>query len=346
MIEIDGSEQSGSGTIVRYGLALATLTREPLRIIRIRAKRPKPGLRPQHLSALQACCTLGGGRAEGAHVGSTEMTYWPGAVTRGGDFRVDIGTAGSATLAALTLIPSCLFASSPCRITITGGLFQDFAPSFFHTQRVLVPLLGLMGAGVRMEMIRAGYFPKGGGEIRLEVQPMKRALDPLSLVDQGAVSSVEGIALASHLKDRKVAERMAERARGLLHARGLTAELKPVEDSTAVQSGAVLVLWARTDRGCLLGSDQAGKPRRRSEAIADFVVKSLLEDLDSGATTDHHAADQLILFGALAKGTTRYRIPLVTDHVTANRWLVEKILRVQTRCIGNLLEMEGMGYST
>ncbi len=175
---------------------------------------------------------------------------------------------------------------------------------------------------------------------------MKRALDPLSLVDQGAVSSVEGIALASHLKDRKVAERMAERARGLLHARGLTAELKPVEDSTAVQSGAVLVLWARTDRGCLLGSDQAGKPRRRSEAIADFVVKSLLEDLDSGATTDHHAADQLILFGALAKGTTRYRIPLVTDHVTANRWLVEKILRVQTRCIGNLLEMEGMGYST
>ena len=50
MIHIDGGQKSGSGTIVRFAVGLATLLGEELHLTNIRAKREKPGLRPQHLS--------------------------------------------------------------------------------------------------------------------------------------------------------------------------------------------------------------------------------------------------------------------------------------------------------
>jgi RNA 3'-terminal phosphate cyclase (ATP) len=115
-------------------------------------------------------------------------------------------------------------------------------------------------------------------------------------------------------------------------------------DKTAHQKGAALFLRAETNTGCLLGSDQAGKPGRRSEAIAEFVATSLLEDLETKATTDRHLADQLLLFAALARGTTEYLIPRATEHVQANLWLVERILGAKGDLQGNHLRLEGIGF--
>lgn len=342
MRDIDGSTHSGSGTILRYAVALATLKKEKLRIRRIRSKRPKPGLRAQHLSAVKACAAISGGHLEGAQVGSEDLLYVPGSVIRGGRYEFDIGTAGSATMAAFTLIPPALFASQPSRFVITGGLFQDFAPSFFHMQHVLLPLIGRMGGTVQARMTRPGYVPKGGGRLTVDVTPCKR-LKPLRLTRQGNLAEVEGIAIASHLRKEKVSRRMAGRCNDLLYQHGYTGKVQPMDDSSALQRGAGLAVWTRSDTNCILGSDRAGKPGRRSEAIADFVVRSLLEDVDTGASTDRHLADQLILFAALADGVTRYTIPRDTDHVRSNLWLVEEMLGALTSLDGTLLTVEGIG---
>jgi len=343
MIEIDGSMHSGSGTLLRYAIALATLTREPLHMTRIRAKRPKPGLRAQHLNAVTSCCAISEGRVEGAEVGSQEIVYQPGNVVKGGDFEFDIGTAGSATMAAFTLIAPSLFARETSRFTITGGLFQDFAPSFFHMQKVLVPLLQSMGADVTLDMLRPGYVPKGGGKLRMVVNPGRLSLKSLSMLKQGTVQTIRGIALSSHLSEQKVCGRMADRSTAILTKRGYSHDIRIMDDSTAVQRGAALILWTQTDGDCLMGADQAGKPGRKSEAIADFVTRSLLEDLDSGATTDRHLADQLILFAALADGISEYTIPAVTEHITANLWLVQQLLGVNAHLEGKTVRVEGVG---
>ncbi len=120
--------------------------------------------------------------------------------------------------------------------------------------------------------------------------------------------------------------------------------MEVVEDETAIQKGAALALWAETEIGCIIGADQAGAPGRRSEEIARFVVSSLLEDLATGATTDRHLADQLILFAALAEGSTQYRIPMMTDHIQSNLWLVGEILGVKSEQAGNLLTIHGIGF--
>ena len=324
MIEIDGSTLSGSGTLLRYAVALATVMSEPIHMINIRAKRPKPGLRPQHLLAVKACCTFSEGSVEGANLDSQEIIYFPGKNLNGGEFFFDIGTAGSATMLAFALIAPALFGTSPSRFTITGGLFQDFAPSFFHLQHVLVPLLRRMGADINLSMERPGYVPKGGGIMIAEIAPLRGYLKPLTMTHPGKVAKIRGIALASNLSDQRVAQRLADRCAHVLRRRGYHSDLEVMEDFTAAQKGAALTIWAKSEAACILGADQAGKPGRRSEAIADFVAASLIEDLDTGACTDRHLADQLILFAALAKGSTEYTVPHISEHVKANLWLVEK----------------------
>ena len=342
MIEIDGSMHSGSGTVLRYAVALAALRAEPLHIRNIRARRAKPGLRPQHLQAVRACAAFCGGRLQGDAVGSREIVFHPGRTRRGGEFRFDIGTAGSATMLAFTLIPLALFAEKPCRFTLTGGVFQDFAPGAFHMRHVLLAHLELMGAKARLAVERPGYVPKGGGKLLLEVEPLRSTLVPLRRLEPGKPRRFRGVALASHLAEEKVAERMAARCRELL-AGDAPVEMDVRQDASAPQKGAALYLGVETTTGCILGADRAGKRGRRSEAIAEFVVSSLQEDLAAGATVDRHLADQLILFAALAAGETRYRIAMPTDHVESNLWLVETILGARTAREGNVIYIGGIG---
>jgi RNA 3'-terminal phosphate cyclase (ATP) len=345
VIEIDGSLYSGSGTLLRHAVALATLLGEPLHMTRVRARRAKPGLRPQHLEAVRACCRLSDGKAEGAETGSQEIFYKPGKSLRYGDLDFNIGTAGSATMLAFTLIPLALFTAGPSRLSLTGGLFQDFAPGAFHLQKVFLPLLRKMGADMHIEIHRPGYVPKGQGKLGVEVFPLRGPLKSFRMVDQGAIREISGISLASHLAEEQVGRRMADQCEKLLVPRGYRPRIETIDDQTAPQKGAALALWAETETGCIIGADQAGAPGRRSEAIARFVVSSLLEDLATRATTDRHLADQMILFAALAEGTTQYVIPMMTDHIHSNLWLVDRILGVKSERRDNLLTIHGIGFS-
>lgn len=335
---------SGSGTLLRYAAAICTLLGEPLHLFAIRAKRDKPGLRPQHLLALRACAVFCSGKLEGDEVSSQEIYYWPGRTLKGGNYRWDIGTAGSATMLAFTMLSPAIFSNSNCSLSVTGGLFQDFAPSAYHMQKVLLPTVRKMGIEAQLEVVRPGYVPKGQGLLQVTVSPVSAPLKSLTMVEAGAVAKIQGISLASHLDKQKVSERMADRCRKLLSRIHHAAHIESLQDASAVQPGAALLVWAETETGCLLGADQAGKPGRRSESIADFVSTSLVKDLKSGATVDRHLADQLILFAALAQGQTAYLIPKMTDHIASNLWLVNKIVGAKGQVEGNRLTIEGIGF--
>lgn len=343
MIEIDGAQKSGSGTIVRYAVALAALTGQSLRMFNARAKREKPGLRPQHLTSVQACAEIVEGKTEGLSVGCREFTFIPGGRIRGGDYEWNIGTAGSTTMLALSVLPMAGFAESPVTIRITGGVFQDFAPSPPHMQHVLARLLDPMGLSMRLEVIKAGYVPKGDGVVELSVTPVGEGLRALSLTEQGRVSKVSGIAFSSRLEGRRVSHRMAQVCESRLAARGLASEIERVYDTTGQHPGANLAIWAESSTGCVFGADRAGALKRSSEAIGEYVAGTLLADLATGATVDRYAADQLVLFAALAEGTSRYLVPRRTEHLESNLWLVERFgARVGVE--GRRVTVEGIGY--
>jgi RNA 3'-terminal phosphate cyclase (ATP) len=253
---------------------------------------------------------------------------------------------------ALSLITLGLFADGPSTYRMTGGLFQDFAPSLFHLEHVLLPTVRKTGVEAEVRILQPGYVPKGGGRMSMRIRPAEGALEPLNPVTQGRVKAIRGIALASHLRERKVSQRMGRECERVLEGRGLHAEIEllndekgePAFDVPSIQPGAALAVWADTETGCLIGADMAGARGRTAEFIGKQTASDLLTDLDSGATVDRHLADQIIPFAALAKGTSTFRIPSVTEHVGARLWLVEKILGAQYRISENLVSIQGIGF--
>ena len=343
MITIDGGAKSGSGTIVRYSVALASLLGKEIRIENIRAGRDKPGLRAQHLKVVQACQEMCHGVVKNASLGSKGITYTPGEKFNGGEYNWDIGTAGSTTMMAQTLLPMACFAQKTCKFRLEGGLFQDFAPSAYHMKFVLLPFLEKMGVRVEFDIIRPGYVPRGGGIIEVEVEPAGK-LKPLNLTEQGEISSIKGIALSSHLKEKRVSERMAGECQKILNSHGYKPKIDIIEDESSLQEGAALTIYAETSFGNRIGSDRAGRPGRSSESIGRYVAERFIEDVNTGAAVDRYIADQLIIYAGLADGLTRYSVPRITEHVETNLWLIEEFLGARKKIDGNLLEINGVGF--
>lgn len=341
MIEIDGSKYSGSGTIVRLTVMFAALTGHPVHLVNVRARRPKPGLRNQHVRVVQAIGQLVNARMDGVFPGSMEVRFEPGSLTLGRHYVWDIGSAGSTTMLALALLPVLAFASSPVEVELRGGVFQDFAPSLYHLQYVVLPLLSRMGLEARATMDRPGYVPRGHGVLRVTVEPARGGLRGLRWDHAGAVRRIWGIALASHLAERRVSERMARSAADVLARSGYRAEFELVDDEASLQPGAALAAFAEREGGARLGADRAGALGRSAESIGRTVAAHLIEDLQSGATLDRYATDQIVPFAALAEGESRFRIAANTEHLQTNTWLAREFLGVSIHLDASSLSVSG-----
>lgn len=344
MVTVDGSRYSGSGTIVRQAVAFSALTGRTIHVVNARAKRDKPGLRPQHIRVIEAVAELVNGCADGLAQGSQEFTFRPGPLRTGRHYQWDIGSAGATTMLGLGILPVLAFAGSPVTVELRGGLFQDFAPSAFHLQHILFPILQGMNFQAEVEIVRPGYVPRGEGILRLVVKPLAEPFRAIAKEETGPVTRVWGIALSSHLEERQVSRRMADTARDVLAKAGYQVEIEVRNDTEALQRGAALALFADEGEAVRLGADQAGALRRSAGSIGKHVANQLLDDLASGATLDRFAADQIIPFAALAAGESRFIIPTVTDHVLTSAWLADVFLDAHVRIDGQRLAIHEVGF--
>jgi len=140
MIEIDGAKGEGGGQVLRSALSLSMTTGRPVRIGNIRAGRKRPGLMRQHLTAVRAAQKISSAKVTGAALGSGQLSFEPGDVV-GGDYDFAVGTAGSATLVAQTVLPALMLARRPSRVRFEGGTHNPFAPPF-HFLAQQLPLAG------------------------------------------------------------------------------------------------------------------------------------------------------------------------------------------------------------
>jgi RNA 3'-terminal phosphate cyclase (ATP) len=344
VLEIDGSQKSGSGTILRLSVALAAILGEPLHIFNIREKRSQPGLRPQHLEAVLAAGRLCNAQVQGATLGSREIWFTPGEV-QGGVVASEIGTAGSIPMLLLTVLPICAYAKRHVSLRVTkGGTDVRNAPAVNYLKHVLLPMLARMGLKATLTVKKYGYYPKGMGEITLEVDPCSN-LSPVRLERFGELQFVKGVSVCTFLADRKVAERQAAAAEALLKSAGLLPKIEVVNDmSNPLQKGSSLVLWAETDSGALLGGDAIGELGKPSEKVGREAANNLLKEIATRATVDSHLADMLVPYAALAQGNSAYLSGFMTEHLDTNIWLAEKILgaKFQVTRVDNLYKVEAI----
>lgn len=329
LLEIDGSQKSGSGTILRLSVALASIIQEPLHIYNIRQKRPQPGLRPQHLEAVLTAGKICNAQIEGAKIGSKELWYRPNEIS-GGEIRAEIGTAGSIPMLLMTVLPLCIFAKQHVCLKVTkGGTDVRHSPTINYMRNVFLPVLQKMGINASLTIHKYGYYPRGMGEVTLEVKPTNK-LKPIRLEKFGEIREIKGVSVCTFLEDRKVAERQAKAANNYLNTRGFIARIEVINDrSNPFQKGSSLVLWAETDKGAILGADAIGEMRKTSEKVGREAAEKLWKELVMKPTVDVHLADMLIPYVALAEKGSIYLARELTGHLETNIWLTEKILDVK-----------------
>lgn len=333
MIAIDGSYGEGGGQVLRTSLTLTSLLGLPMCIEKIRAGRKKPGLQAQHLTGVRAVAEICGAKLEGAELGSQALTLVPRSSPRAGDYAFDVaearkgGSAGSTGLVLQTLFLPLAFADGTSRLTIKGGTHVAWSPPFHFLKHVYLPTLKRMGIEAEVEIERWGWYPIGGGAIKVEIQGTKGGdLVGLDLTERGELKRLWGISALSNLP-MHIAQRQKRRAEDLLRKRGFDPQIEIVSAPATGQGTAVFLLAEYENVAA--GFTALGARGKRAERVAEEACQEFIEHHESGACLDKHLADQLILPLALAKGQSAFTTSEITQHLLTNVWVVEKFLDVK-----------------
>lgn len=304
---IDGSFGEGGGQILRSSLALSVLTRTPFTLTNIRAGRKSPGLKKQHLKCIEAALALSNGSAKGATFKSSTLEFMPG-TARGGEFRIDIGSAGSTMLVLQTVLPIMLLLDEPSSVTVTGGTHNPWAPPFEFFHDSFVDQLHRMGAKVEVELKRYGFFPQGGGEVTLSVIPAP--LSPITLDERGEQlkRSVKIINLKGVPSTETKQLQAIERHLSIDESERITR--KPVGPGNAVVITQEFTNITAVSTGLL-------KRKRSPEIMAQVTAEKLKEYLEASYAVDQHLTDQLLLPMLLAGGGS-FTCAKPTLHSTTN----------------------------
>jgi RNA 3'-terminal phosphate cyclase (ATP) len=322
MLTIDGSFGEGGGQILRSSVSLAAVTQTPVRLENIRAGRRKPGLMRQHLTAVRAAAEVSGGSLEGDEIGSCNLTFRPGSV-RAGDYRFSIGTAGSTTLVLQTVLPPLLLASGPSTVVLEGGTHNPNAPPFDFVDKAFVPLLRRMGAKVSIALERPGFYPAGGGRLRVEVVPPPDGLQRVDILERGKSTGRRGRAIVANLP-----RHIAERELKVLQKRlGWPRECLSVEEVDGSNGpGNVVLIELEFESVCEVFT-AFGQLRRPAEAVANDAVRQWRSYHKGQAPLGEHLTDQVLLPMALA-GAGSFRSNGISLHATTHIELIRKFLDI------------------
>ena len=328
LIEIDGSYCEGGGQILRTAVALAGVTGKETRIFNIRASRDPPGLKRQHLTGILAAVKICNALVEGAEIGSKEVVFRPDTINSG-KYKIDIGTAGSVTLLLQTLIPITIFSDKKTVLNITGGTNVQWSPSIDYYSEVFLYFLKEMGIETKMEILRYGFYPKGGGKIRFEVLPWKEK-KKIDLTERGEKKKIKTISVATHhLKSAEVAERQI---RGFRRVLSCEKETKYV-DSYSIGSSVTGTAHFENSR---IGSSVLGERGKKAEIVGREAAEELKKEIESNAVLDKYMGDQIIPYLGLVGG--KIKVSEITDHLKSNIGVTEKFLPVKFKIEGNIVE--------
>ena len=318
VLEIDGSYGEGGGQLVRTAVALSAVTGKEIRVTNIRRNRPNPGLKQQHLKALEVTASICEARVSGLFPGSTELSFAPVEI-KGGKYDIDIGTAGSITLLLQCLMPALPFAKEKVELTVRGGTDVAWAPTVDYLQQVTFRALEQLGYAGNVTLKKHGYYPKGGGKVSAFFEPCR--LWGFHFLKEE--EEIKGISHASNLPAH-VPLRQAEAASARLLEAGYSSRIE-TQSFEDFSTGSGITLWAGYIGGSALG--ERGLP---AEKVGKRAAEEVITELRARASVDMHLADQLIPYMALA-GNSSYTVREISPHAATNIWVTEQFLDVKFR---------------
>lgn len=326
MIEIDGAYGESGGQILRTSVGLSAITGKGFKIINIRKGRSNPGLQHQHLACVRAVAELCGTKLV-ARIGDTSLHFEPHKI-KGGNYDINIGTAGAISLVLQSLILPSIHAEKPVSLNIAGGTHVNWSPSMDYMHHVFGYYMKKLGLDISIEVDSYGFYPKGAGLVNVKIKP--GTPKPINLTERGELVGYYASSIASQdLAKAKVAERQ-------LKVVDLKLSGKSAQYVRSASTGSSLHLSALYDN-CILGSSAIGERGKKAEDVGKEALNDLRRQTDSNACFDSHMADQILPFLAFAKGESTISVAEITPHVLSNIWVIEQFLPAKFKVEGNVI---------
>ncbi len=311
-LKINGEFGEGGGQIIRTAITLSCITKQPIIIENIRKNRTVSGLRPQHLTAIKILQKICNADVEGAKIGSTNLKFIPRDV-KNCNLIEDIGTAGSISLILQVLIPVVAISQKNMKLTIKGGTDTLWSPTIDYTEHVLKEAYARMGIKFSIKLIKRGYYPKGGGQIILDILPAK--IKSISLIKR-KTKNIKLLCSFSNLPYKLIKKHVDIIEKQLCEKNFLVQT--EIKEENAIDSGATLLLFS-IDEESIIGFD----------SIFDKKIEKFNLDLESfmqnNLGVDKCLADMLVLPASLTNEMTIFRVPDISKHLETNLFVTSKI---------------------
>jgi RNA 3'-terminal phosphate cyclase (ATP) len=329
ILTIDGAHGEGGGQVLRTALALSAITLRPFRIVNIRARRRTPGLLPQHLSATRAAAAISSAALSGDRLGSSELSFAPSQRPQPGAYAFDVaeiaghGSAGSVILILQTILLPLALVQGPSTIVVRGGTHLEWAPAYDDFAFAYLPALRRMGLGAEAELVKWGWYPAGGGEVRCSLAGVCAGPpQPIEAVERGPLRRITGRAVAGNLPSH-ICQRMCDGARAALSDLGVPVQIEALR-VRAVSPGAGIFLLAEYEESLAASFSAHGRQGKPSETVAEEAVAALRAHHASAAAVELHLADQLLVPLAIAAGPSHFTTARPTAHLATNAWTIEQ----------------------
>jgi RNA 3'-terminal phosphate cyclase (ATP) len=328
LVKIDGSHGEGGGQILRTAISLSAISGKPIEVTNIRANRTNPGLRPQHLAGIKIIADLFHAKSENLKVGAEWIRFSPSDKFEGGSIKFDIGTAGSIPLILMTVVPAVSLSNNSLQIEVTGGTDVKASPTIDYIKHIVAKSYLSIGPKFSVDVLKRGYYPKGGGVVQCTVKPCKTP----STIELLATGYLEPkiISVCSQLPVH-VAKRQISSALIALEKKDIRCSNYTASIETSISPGSSILVYSAADFGLYVGGDSIGELGKRAESVGTEAAMRFLDSTLAQATVDPFLADMLVLPLALSKGRSRYRVARVTQHLLTNLHIVSEIVRCKYR---------------
>jgi RNA 3'-phosphate cyclase len=331
IFRIDGSYGEGGGQILRTALSLSVLTSQPIEIFNIRLKRKNPGLQRQHLVCVEACQKISEAKVFGKKIGSLTLRFKPKKI-KPGKYEFDIGTAGSTSLVIQTILLPLAFCSKSSEILIVGGTHNPLAPPFHYLKEIFLPMVNQLGIEAELKLEKWGFYPKGGGRVRLFIKPVSK-LKAKSFLERGELESISGLSVVANLPIDIALRQKKAMLEGLKNFSFLKNEKKleekiKIEETRSLSSGSFTFLKVKF-KNVLAGFSALGEKGKLAENVGKEVIEQFKEYYYSNKCLDYFLADQIILYLAFSRQPFSFTTSKITNHLLTHIWLLKQFLKIK-----------------
>ena len=323
LIKIDGSQGEGGGQILRTAISLSAITGKPIEVSNIRANRTNPGLRPQHMAGIRIIADLFHAKSENLKVGAEWIRFSPSDIFEGGSIKFDIGTAGSIPLILMTVVPAVSLSNNSLQIEVTGGTDVKASPTIDYIKHIVAKSYLSIGSKFSVDVLKRGYYPKGGGVVQCTIKPCKTPGTIELLATEYLEPKIISVCsqLPIHVAKRQISSALIALEKKDIRCSNYTASIE-----TSISPGSSILVYSASDFGLYVGGDSIGELGKRAEAVGTEAALRFLDSTLAQATVDPFLADMLVLPLALSKGRSRYRVGRVTQHLLTNLHVVRQIV--------------------